>query len=370
MEFESFVEIENLAKSKSSYVIGVDVGGTNTRVSIGTLEGAFFPFTKFKANTREELVSGLTIAGSKLREYLVLPAASCIDIAGPISDQGGKAEITNYIGSSAERLITREDLPESIFPRATTLFINDLEACCFGILALAKVGTLNKYFAPLWGGGESSEKISLSPSHYSVLAAGTGLGAGLLVKLPGRDFQVLPLEGGHGIIPPSGKATPSYETEKQLFEFLSQKLYDGKYGPEYEDIVSGRGVGYVFEWLTRDSVDPKLKSLTTEEIANAANTKSIPQAVDALFLHYKYLIRCAQNISVTMNGKGVFLAGDNQVYNFPFVKANSHVFQEEFLHHPKRSWLEHTPVFVQTEFYNFNLHGTVYVADSIAHHTK
>jgi len=248
------------------------------------------------------------------------------------------------------------------------LIINDLEACCFGILALAKDGTLNKYFTPLWG-GESSEKITLNPSHYAVLAAGTGLGAGLLVKLASRDFQVLPLEGGHGIIPSSGKATPSYETEQKLFDFISQKLYDGKHGPEFEDIVSGRGVGYVFEFLTRDLADPKLKSLSTEEIAQAANSKSIPQAVDALLLHYKYLIRCAQNVCVTMNGKGVFLAGDNQVYNFPFVKANSHVFQEEFLHHPKKLWLEHTPVFVQTASYNFNLHGTVYVANLIAHHT-
>eukprot|EP01112_Ceratiomyxa_fruticulosa_P014360 TRINITY_DN4108_c0_g2_i1.p1 TRINITY_DN4108_c0_g2~~TRINITY_DN4108_c0_g2_i1.p1 ORF type:complete len:370 (+),score=78.68 TRINITY_DN4108_c0_g2_i1:123-1232(+) len=369
MEFESSVEIENLSKSKAAYVIGVDVGGTNTRVSIGTLDGAFFPFTKFKASTLGELISGLKIAGVKLRETLAQPAASCIDIAGPISDQGGKAEITNYIGSTAERIITKADLPESIFPHASTLFINDLEACCFGILALAKVGTLNKYFAPLWG-GEGSGKIEFHPSHYAVLAAGTGLGAGLLTKLPGRNFQVLPLEGGHGLIPASGKATPYYEREKQLFEFLSQKLYEGKYGPEYEDIVSGRGVSYVYEWLTSGSSDPKLKSLSTEDIARAANNKSIPEAEDALLLHYRYLIRCAQGICVTMNGKGVFLAGDNQVYNLPFVKANSHVFQEEFLHHPKRQWLEHTPVYVQTELYNFNLHGTVYVADLIAHHTN
>jgi len=49
-------------------------------------------------------------------------------------------------------------------------------------------------------------------------------------------------------------------------------------------------------------------------------------AEDALSIHYKWLFRCAQNICIGCQTRGVFLAGDNQVQfliNHFFLLFNS-----------------------------------------------
>jgi len=234
-------------------------------------------------------------------------------------------------------------------------------------LALAKSHTLQEYFSPLWG--DAGGEIELKPTPYAVLAAGTGLGVGLLSKLTGQPFRVIPLEGGHGLITPSGKGTPDYEEEHKLLEFLSGKLYEGKHQPEYEDIVSGRGIQYCHEFLTRDA--PLPTPLTTPEIVQAAFAAPHSSAAqDALLLHYKYLVRCAQGISVVLQTKGVFLAGDNQAANDGFVRTITQVLHKEFLSHPKREWLENLPVYAQFKKRNLNVDGTLYVASEVASHLK
>ncbi len=44
-------------------------------------------------------------------------------------------------------------------------------------------------------------------------------------------------------------------------------------------------------------------------------------AVQALKIHYKNLMRAAQNIAVGLQAKGLLLAGDNQVANDPFFRS-------------------------------------------------
>eukprot|EP01113_Clastostelium_recurvatum_P012232 TRINITY_DN1632_c0_g1_i5.p1 TRINITY_DN1632_c0_g1~~TRINITY_DN1632_c0_g1_i5.p1 ORF type:complete len:430 (+),score=95.96 TRINITY_DN1632_c0_g1_i5:178-1290(+) len=359
--------IESLSQLKGApFVLGIDVGGTNTRVSLGTSDGTEYLFTTFEASTLPVLLSGLEAAGAELTKHITYPpSAACIDIAGPVFEEGEKAEITNYAGSREERIISKAMLPRSLFTPETTAIVNDLEACCYGILALAKAGRLPELFSPLWSDGKDDMK--LRPVHYAVLSAGTGLGVGLLVKLPGMDFQVLPLEGGHGLISPGGKGSPDYDQEHKLLEFLGQKLYNGKHGPEWEDIVSGRGIQYCYEFLTRADDEEKKKNLSTADIVAAAfATPHSANAQDALLLHYKYLIRCSQGISVALQAKGIFLAGDNQVNNDKFVRTNSHVLHKEFLSHPKQGWVENVPVYAQHTKFNINLFGTLYVANYIA----
>lgn len=345
------------------YVIGVDVGGTNTRVAVCGLDGQYIIVSKFQSSSLKQLLGGLEQLSAPLISLMgVPPYAACLDIAGPVAEHGTKVEITNYTGTSEERTVKTTDLPSQLFPSGRTVFINDLESCCYGVLGLDEHKKLGEYFSPLWG-TETSE-VHLAPVHHAVLAAGTGLGAGLLLKLGSKSFQVYPLEFGHALIPPLGVSHPRREIDINLLNYLSQRLYDGAYPAEYEDIASGRGLTHVYDFLVKDLPNVP-NGLTPAEIASAAAGGN-PHANKALEIHYRILIRTCQNMAVAMNVKGVFLAGDNQVANNSFVTSVHKELHEEFLNHPKRHWIENVPVYTQTTTFNINLYGTLYVARSLA----
>jgi glucokinase len=88
-----------------------------------------------------------------------------------------------------------------------------------------------------------------------VLAVGTGLGIALLTSL-GRGsrnipLQVMPMEFGHALYSPATDPSKKDE-EDRLAAYLSKTLYSGKHAIEYEDIVSGRGVLAVYQWITAE----------------------------------------------------------------------------------------------------------------------
>jgi len=345
------------------YVIGVDVGGTNTRVAVCGLDGQYIIVSKFLSSSLKQLLGGLEQLSAPLISLMgFAPYAACLDIAGPVAENGTQVEITNYSGSSAERTIKTSDLPPLLFPAGRTVFVNDLESCCYGILGLDEQKKLGEFFAPLWG--HVSTELQLPHVHHAVLAAGTGLGAGLLLKLGNRNFQVYPLEFGHALIPPLGITHMDREFDQHLLNYLSERLYAGAYPAEYEDIVSGRGLTYVYDFLVKDLTDTT-GGLTPAEIASAAASGNA-HAKKALEVHYRTLIRTSQNIATAMNVKGIFLAGDNQVANDGFVKSIQKELHEEFLNHPKRHWIENVPVYTQITTFNINLYGTLYVARLLA----
>ena len=203
---EADPEVTNALKKlkitpEGGFVLGVDVGGTNTRVAVGTPDGEYVIVAKFLARTVAQLTTGLEKLVETIVNYLGRsPDAACIAIAGPITEFGTTAEVTNY-DSATNRILKVKDLPTSLFPHAKTRFVNDLESCCYGILALDNQKLLGEYFSPVWS-VEGDNTVQLKQSvHHAVLAAGTGLGCGLLIKL-GPQFQVYPIEYGHALVTP------------------------------------------------------------------------------------------------------------------------------------------------------------------------
>ncbi len=145
-------------------------------------------------------------------------------------------------------------------------------------------------------------------------------------------------------------------------------------------------------------------------VVNKAMKENDPHANRALFVHYKYLFRVAQHLSVMFVGKGVFLAGDNQVYiyiniyiallscsyhstnqslylsihtsihihlsiyqsilqvaNDPFVSQHIEEYRQVYLDHTKTEWIRNNPVYRQTKSANLNLLGVIYQAKRVAH---
>jgi len=157
-----------------------------------------------------------------------------------------------------------------------------------------------------------------------------------------------------------GVGNPGHHLDQKLFDYLAHRLYGGAHAPEYEDIASGRGLGYVYDFLVKDEQNvPKNLSAAEIVIASTSGNAFAKQAVE---IHYRILLRCAQNVAVGLNVKGIFLAGDNQVNNKGIVNSIQNVLKEEFLNHPKRHWIDGVPVYSQITSFNINLYGTLYVA--------
>lgn len=85
-------------------------------------------------------------------------------------------------------------------------------------------------------------------------------------------------------------------------------------------------------------------------------------AKKALLYHYLFLARASANLAICMGAKGIFWAGGNQISNTQFVENSKALLHNEFLHHPKLSWIENIPIFTQTKDFNINLEGTLHVS--------
>jgi len=344
-------------KSWKEVFIGVDIGASNTRISASkNITEGYIDLVRFRCNSVSELLSNINKAAQKVAELDVHVKAAALDAAGPINRENGDIQviITNWPSDNCLKI---SQLPETLFPKGKSTMLNDLEAGCFGILALNAQKSLSKYFKPLWETKNPSD--SLMPKTYMVLAMGTGLGVGSLFYA-GDKHMVIPMEVGHSLVTSYGPEHPDYKQDTELYNFISNLLYKGVHGVEFEDICSGRGLEYSYQFLIKDTSKPKK---TAEEIGKSVKEDEL--AARAMHLHYKTLIRCAQNIAISMNAKGIILSGDNQVYNKDFVFSSSDALKKDFLHHPKQAWIEDSPVLAQVESVNTMILGCLYKASEL-----
>jgi glucokinase len=247
-----------------TYVIGVDVGATNFRTAFiftnsNNVNSTFEIklqcrnmnfFRNFYAELGEQIVKSIGVK----------PLSSVLALAGPI--KGDCVEITNYDEGARELFVS--ELTDLLFPRGKTKFINDLEAACYGIISLGVEKKLNDFMASLWLPNEKSN-LSVDLADVSckiilcmltlldaVLSMGTGLGVGIIQFSPSFEgrikYKPLALEAGHCLIPFPASGSAFYDRDVARLRYLSKKLYNSKYGVEYEDICSGRGLQYCYEF--------------------------------------------------------------------------------------------------------------------------
>jgi len=206
--------------------------------------------------------------------------------------------------------------------------------------------------------------VTLEDRNYLVMAVGTGLGVGVLVSGLGHEgrFGVVPTEGGHMQLNSLGPDHPDYSEETRIIGHIASRLYGGhKHQVEYEDMISGRGVSFIYEAL-RGSDPMMVPTTSTEQIVQAAKDESDPMAVGALLWHYRYLARHTQNLALGLQVGGVFWGGDNQVNNADFVSKYLDVLRAEFLNISKSHWVQDLQVFSQVQTININLEGAMMIA--------
>jgi glucokinase len=247
-------------------ILAGDVGGTKVHL-------ALYDFINGKLEySRDERYPAKDYSGLEeiVKEFLGahLVTAACFGVPGPVRD--GRLRLTNLPWTLDSREL-------SVSLGITHVFlINDLEANGYGVAELSteQIYTLSE--------GDSSQI-----GNRALIAAGTGLGEGLLIW-NGHSHTPYPCEGGHV------DYAPRNEDEIDLLRFLKQK-YHGRIS--YERVISGPGLTNIYEflrevrgidepaWLAERLVAEDPNAVITE-LALAAKSEICEKAMDMFVSAY------------------------------------------------------------------------------------
>jgi glucokinase len=224
-------------------ILAGDVGGTKVHL-------ALYDFINGKLTySREERFPAKDYSGLEaiVKEFLGAhqPWAACFGVPGPV--RHGRLRLTNLPWT-----LDSHELAVALHIQHVFL-INDLEANGYGIAELTpdQIHTLSD--------GDPGQL-----GNRALIAAGTGLGEGLLIW-NGHMHIPYPSEGGHADF------SPRNEDEIDLLRFLKQK-YNGRVS--WERVVSGMGMTNIYEFL-RDVRGMEEPSWLAQEMAAAHDPNSV-----------------------------------------------------------------------------------------------
>jgi glucokinase len=199
-------------------ILAGDVGGTKVHLALYDFINGKLSYTRDQQFPAKEY-SGLE---EIVKKFLGTDnaTAACFGVPGPVRD--GRLRLTNLPWTLDSRELAAGLSIQHVF------LINDLEANGYGVAELSadQIFTLSE--------GDASQI-----GNRALIAAGTGLGEGLLIW-NGRSHTPFPSEGGHS------DYAPRNEDEIDLLRFLKQK-YDGRISQER--VVSGMGLSNIYEFL-------------------------------------------------------------------------------------------------------------------------
>jgi glucokinase len=211
---------------------------------------ALYDFTNGNLTyTREERFPAKEYSGLEeiVKEFLGADkvTAACFGVPGPV--RNGRLRLTNLPWTLDSRELVSSLGIQHVF------LINDLEANGYGVAELTsdQVYTLSE--------GDPSQI-----GNRALIAAGTGLGEGLLMW-NGHIHVPYPSEGGHA------DYSPRNEDEIDLLRYLKQK-YNGRIS--WERVVSGMGMTGIYEFL-REVRGVEEPTWLAEQIAAAPDPNSV-----------------------------------------------------------------------------------------------
>ena len=208
-------------------ILAGDVGGTKTALAL------FDDRADVRAPVRETVFASHEYARLEdgVHRFLAEGAAvaldvACFGVAGPVVD--GQTDATNLPWHLDEQALAAS------LPARRVRLLNDLEATAHGVLELTPAALAR-----------------LQPGHVrrgnvAVIAAGTGLGEGLLVD-HGGGYVAVASEGGHADF------APRTDLEMDLLRFLRKDF--GRVS--YERVLSGPGLHNIYRFLRDTSGRPE-----------------------------------------------------------------------------------------------------------------
>ena len=252
---------------KNNSTLIAELGGTNARLGI-TLNGT--SLAESKQYFLSDFISVEALFDKYFEEINQVVSKAIIGVAAPVIED--EIRFTNN-----DIKFNQNTLKNKMFPKGL-MVLNDLELQAYAIEGLSndeiiKIGQVKEE--------KKGSKVLISP--------GTGLGLAGVV-----DTKVIFTEGGHLNIPPD-----SLELEGLLKKFSEDK---GR-PPTFEDLLSGKGINFIFQSLDGSSG----AQYSNEEIlANKDNPVCIKARKLVLYL---LAIYCKYIALIWGATSGVFLSG-------------------------------------------------------------
>jgi len=295
-------------KSYRDMVIGADVGGTNIILNVIGFAGGL-PEIVLSERKKTSSVSQLSNFVNAFLDYAgeqgFQPVEGCFAVAGRIEDRNDspRVEMTNV-----DLVVDSVDLERNT-PLESVMLINDFEAISYAlnILDPDDLIILNR--------GKSVDK-----GVRAVIGAGTGLGKSILHFDRYLDAYVpLPSEGGHSDLPLlSGD-------ELKLAEFI-KKENNLRYQICYEDVLSGKGLERIYQYLNQTGFPEQPGALSAQEISQTRETNSCSKESFQWFI--RFYARCARNFVLdSLATGGLYIGGGIAVKNADSFTG----FMEEFV---------------------------------------
>lgn len=312
-----------------------DIGGTNANLCLATLPlpkknstASYEIFLKEKKRTSTQNQSDFNaLIVNYLKETESQTEIACFAVAGPVKSQRVKMTNTSLI------IDVKEILAKT--PLKKVLLINDFEALGYAtnVLLPEEIKQINGSSTP------QSEKKRVK----AILGAGTGLGkATLLYDLKIEAYYPLPSEGGHADLP--------LQNEAELF--LIKELSH----PTYEDLLSGRGLEWIYQKLQKTQYPEEPPYLRAQDISKNRKTNPCCEKVFEWFV--TFYARCARNFALDLLAEGgIFLGGGITAANSDVIEKK---FVEEFTKHPLyHEMLKNIPISLITN-YDVSLKGAAF----------
>ncbi len=272
-------------------ILAGDVGGTKCNLAVfearlGTLRRVLYRRFDSKNYAHfEEIVTEFAeqVGENRAAGEAAKITAAAFGVAGPVIDHAVRATNLPWLvdGASLERILKTEHV----------LLLNDLEATAYSIELLrpSELCTLN-------------EGVPASQATRALIAAGTGLGEGILFW-DGDRYVVAPSEGGHTDL------APRTDKEIDLLRFLKKRYAH----VSWELVLSGRGFRSIHEFLDPACKHPSFENPDADpapEITHLALAGTCAVCVQTLDLWTALYGAEAGNLALKALARGgVYVAG-------------------------------------------------------------
>ncbi len=323
-------------------ILAGDIGGTKTNLALFEKKGKELYLKESKQYSSRDHNDLLEIIDIFKKEFIkgFSLKCACFGIAGPVID--GKCDATNLPWKTDIFTLGKKLKTDNI------VLINDLEATAYGMLYLKQ-----EQFVSLNPQAEETEGIK------AVIAAGTGLGEGILY-FDGRNYHPMGTEGGHSDF------APVDEKQDKLLKWLRSK-YNGHVS--YERILSGEGLYTLYEFLKHESTineSVKMKALPKHAdksamVSYCAIEEKDPLCIKTLELFCSIYGSEAGNLALkSLSLGGAYIGGGIAPKILPLLLESS--FMENFLDKGRfRTLLKNIPVKISLNE-NTALLGAAYFA--------
>ena len=347
--------MRDMLKEKfSNYVLGVDIGGTNTNLGIAGVKNSK-PVLLFSHNYKSKKLDSLvpavenTLTYSK-KNYDIEVDFACIGAAGVVSPSNDSAQLTNVKWDVSSKELTKKTSLCSVY------IINDFQTIGYGLNLLDSKNRNDIYQVR-----SGKSKMRLSNATKAIIGAGTGLGKSILTYDKHFNAYIpIPSEGGHADFPAQNNL------EMKLIEFVKTKR--GISQPlSYEEVLSGRGLENIYLFL-RNSQQLK-DTQYTKEIDNVADKatliskyKNLDETCKKTFrLFTQFYARCAKNFILdTLATGGLYIAGGIAAKNKEIFSSNDFIVEFENVYN-RTELLKTIPISVIVN-YDVSLYGACYAA--------